>query len=48
MPGKTIAVFTKNRTNPAYDAARIGAERTAARNGMRVLHFVPEKPDDIE
>jgi ribose transport system substrate-binding protein len=48
MPGETIAVFTKNRTNPAYDAARIGAERTAARNGARVLHFVPDKPDDIE
>ena len=47
MAGKTIAVFTKNRTNPAYDAARIGAERTAARNGMRVLHFVPDKPDDV-
>ncbi len=48
MAGKTIAVFTKNRTNPAYDAARIGVERTAARNDARVLHFVPEKPDDIE
>ena len=47
MANETIAVFTKNRTNPAYDAARIGAERTAARNGMRVLHFVPDKPDDI-
>jgi ribose transport system substrate-binding protein len=48
MANETIAVFTKNRTNPAYDAARIGAERTAARNGARVLHFVPDKPDDIE
>jgi len=47
VANETIAVFTKNRTNPAYDAARIGAERTAARNGMRVLHFVPDKPDDI-
>ena len=47
MPGETIAVFTKNRSNPAYDAARLGAERTAARNGARVIHFVPEKADDI-
>ena len=47
MP-ETIAVFTKNRTNPAYDAARIGAERAAARMGAGVLHFVPERPDDIE
>ena len=45
--GETIAVFTKNRSNPAYDAARLGAERTAARNGARVLHYVPDKADDI-
>jgi ribose transport system substrate-binding protein len=25
-----IAVFTKNRTNPAYEAARLGADRVAA------------------
>jgi len=47
MAGETIAVFTKNRSNPAYDAARLGAEQVAARNGARVLHFVPDKPDDI-
>jgi len=48
MADKTIAIFTKNRTNPAYEAARLGADRTAARNGARILHFVPDKPDDIE
>ncbi len=48
MAGETIAVFTKNRTNPAYHAARLGADRAAARNGARVLHFVPDTPDDIE
>lgn len=42
-----IAVFTKNRTNPAYAAARLGAERVAARLGARVVHYVPEKPDDV-
>ena len=47
MANETIAVFTKNRFNPAYDAARLGAERTAARNGARVVHYVPRKPDDI-
>jgi ribose transport system substrate-binding protein len=47
VSGETIAVFTKNRSNPAYDAARLGAERTAARNGARVVHYVPRKPDDI-
>ena len=44
----TIAVFTKNRTNPAYEAARLGADRTAARLGGRTMHYVPEKPDDVE
>jgi ribose transport system substrate-binding protein len=43
-----IGVFTKNRTNPAYTAARLGAERTAARRGAQVVHYVPDKPDDIE
>jgi ribose transport system substrate-binding protein len=43
-----LAVFTKNRTNPAYAAARIGAERTAVRCGAQVVHFVPETPDNIE
>lgn len=43
-----IAVFTKNRTNSAYTAARLGAERTAARHGARVVHYVPQKPDNIE
>lgn len=47
MP-ETIAVFTKNRTNPAYEAARLGAERSAGRLGARVMHFVPERPDDVE
>jgi ribose transport system substrate-binding protein len=44
---ETIAVFTKNRTNPAYEAARIGAENAARRLGARVQHYVPERPDDI-
>ncbi|PVE07916.1 sugar ABC transporter substrate-binding protein [Limnohabitans sp. Rim28] len=41
-----IAVFTKNYTNPAYSAARLGAERAAAIFGDEVLHFVPTKGDD--
>lgn len=44
----TIAVFTKNYTNPAYAAARLGAERTAARLGARVTHYVPRQPDNLE
>jgi ribose transport system substrate-binding protein len=41
-----LAVFTKNYTNPAYGAARLGAERAAAVFGDEVLHFVPKKGDD--
>jgi len=42
-----LAVFTKNLTNPAYGAARLGAERAAAAlGGAEVLHFVPQTPDD--
>jgi ribose transport system substrate-binding protein len=41
-----LAVFTKNFTNPAYAAARLGAERAAAPWRAQVLHFVPDKPDD--
>ena len=44
----TIAVFTKNRTNDAYAAARLGAERTAARLGASVVHYVPRQPDSVE
>ena len=43
-----IAVFTKNRSNPAYDAARLGADRAAALLGATTQHFVPEKGDDPE
>ena len=36
-----IAVFTKNRNNPAYAAARLGADRTAARLNATATHYVP-------
>jgi ribose transport system substrate-binding protein len=42
-----LAVFTKNRTNPAYAAARIGADRVASAFGARTRHYVPNKPDDV-
>src|SRR5262245_56315400 len=43
-----VAVFTKNRTNPAYAAARLGADRAAARFGATTAHYVPDKPADID
>jgi len=48
MAGQNIAVFTKNHVNPAYEAARLGADRTAAMHGITTVHFVPDTPDDIE
>ena len=44
----TLAVFTKNRFNPAYAAARVAADQVAAAAGFRTVHFVPEKADNIE
>ena len=44
----TIAVFTKNQTNPAYEAFRIAADRIAQATGMRVVHFVPRQPDNVD
>lgn len=45
---KTIAVFTKNQTNPAYEAFRIAADQIARSTDTKVVHFVPKKPDDID
>jgi ribose transport system substrate-binding protein len=44
----TIAVFTKNTTNPAYDNCRLGADKAAAAMGARTVHYVPNKPDDVD
>jgi ribose transport system substrate-binding protein len=43
----TIAVFTKNTTNPAYEAFRIAADQIARAAGARVMHYVPKKPDNV-
>jgi ribose transport system substrate-binding protein len=43
----TIAVFTKNTTNPAYESFRIAADQIARSTGVRTLHYVPKQPDNI-
>src|ERR1051326_6402282 len=48
MENKTIAVFTKNTTNPAYEAFRIAVDQVARASGVETVHFVPVKPDDID
>jgi ribose transport system substrate-binding protein len=45
---KTIAVFTKNLTNPAYEAFRIGADQVARANNAKTIHLVPKKPDNVD
>ncbi|MBR1235130.1 sugar ABC transporter substrate-binding protein [Bradyrhizobium sp. AUGA SZCCT0182] len=44
----TIAVFTKNSTNPAYEAFRIAADQIARTSGTKVVHFVPKQPDNVD
>jgi ribose transport system substrate-binding protein len=43
----TIAVFTKNTTNPAYEAFRIAADQVARGAGARIVHYVPKQPDNV-
>jgi ribose transport system substrate-binding protein len=43
----TIAVFTKNSTNPAYEAFRIAADQIARTAGAKIVHFVPKQPDNV-
>ena len=44
----TIAVFTKNRTNPAYEAFRIASDQIALTTGAKVVHYVPKQPDNVD
>ncbi len=44
----TIAVFTKNSTNPAYEAFRIASDQIARSTGAKIVHFVPNRPDNVE
>jgi len=45
---RTIAVFTKNTTNPAYEAFRIAADQVGRAAGVRVVHYVPKQPDNVD
>lgn len=44
----TIAVFTKNSTNPAYEAFRIAADQIVRAADARIVHYVPKKPDNVD
>src|SRR5665811_2160118 len=45
--GETIAVFTKNLTNPYFQAVRVGTETAAKSLDVKVIQYVPTKPDSI-
>src|SRR6185437_8400928 len=44
----TIAVFTKNTTNPAYAAFRLAADQIGQLTGAQIRHFVPKQPDNVD
>jgi ribose transport system substrate-binding protein len=44
---ETIAVFTKNQTNPYFQAVRVGADFAAKSLGAKTIHYIPTKPDSI-
>jgi ribose transport system substrate-binding protein len=44
----TIAVFTKNLTNPAYEAFRIAADKIAGATRVKIQHYVPKQPDNVD
>src|ERR1700729_3616637 len=46
--GATIAVFTKNTTNPAYQAFRLAADQVGRAAGAKIVHFVPKQPDNVD
>ncbi len=45
--GETIAVFTKNQTNPFFQTVRAGADAAAKSLSAKTLHYIPTKPDSI-
>jgi ribose transport system substrate-binding protein len=45
--GETIALLTKNQTNPFFTAERLGAEKAAQQMGAKIIEFIPTQPDSI-
>ena len=44
---ETVAVFTKNQTNPFFETVRVGTAAAAKAVGVRVIQYIPIKPDSI-
>jgi ribose transport system substrate-binding protein len=45
--GERVAIFTKNQTNPFFQAFRLGADSAAKQMNAQTIHYVPTKPDSI-
>ena len=45
--GETVAVFTKNQTNPFFQVVRVASEKAARALNAKVNQYVPTKPDSI-
>ena len=45
--GEKIAFFTKNNTNPFFQAVRLGGDSAARQLKASITHYVPTKPDSI-
>jgi ribose transport system substrate-binding protein len=44
---ETIALLTKNQTNPFFAAERLGAEDAARQMGAHIIEYIPTQPDSI-
>ena len=44
---ETVAVFTKNQTNPFFETVRVGTANAAKALGVTVIQYIPIKPDSI-
>src|SRR5215831_17306099 len=45
--GESIAVFTKNQTNPYFETVRLGAKNAAQQMNASVIQYIPTVPDSI-
>jgi len=48
VEAQTLAVFTKSQNNPVARAIRVGTDTAAKTFGLKVFHFIPTTPDDVE
>src|SRR5215510_7754872 len=44
---ESIALFTKNQTNPYFQTVRVAAETAARQMDADIVQYVPTKPDSI-